>query len=499
MRVDLRMSIAVATLAALCGPAGVAHATWGSGGNGGGASKALTVSAGNTPTTSISGRNVTVSWTASSISGGGPNADGYIVKRYSTGGAEQSIGSACSGTLTALSCTEGNVPSGSWKYSVTPTYQNWRGSESGQSTTQGVDSPGYTLSSSSTVTGLPAALSGNLTAFKTGATVTYRLDDPTTGTVLSATTTPSTIGTNGAATNSVTIPSGTANGSHTIYAIGSSGDQASAAITVSAPVVTATVIDKTTGCKSGYAKQGGGHYVYANVTNSPASVAADVSNITTGQSNVSLASGSWTVNGVSYNYRSASLTANASLSAGSKSYTVTPAGGAAANGSLTVDNTQPTASDIQLTNKVGGTLGRPEIGDIATYTFSEAMDPCSLVSGWDGSGTTNVVVRIGQSGSIDPVTVWNAGNTAQLPLGSVASNADLVTANATFGATGTASTMSISGGMVTIALGTASSGPRTSNNTTNSVWTPLTSVFDWAGNINSAATATESGAADRQF
>jgi hypothetical protein len=97
-----------------------------------------------------------------------------------------------------------------------------------------VPNPSYTLSGSSTVKSLPATLSGSLAAFQTGATVTYRLDNPTTGTVLSATTTPSTIGNSGAATNSVTIPAGTSNGSHTIYAIGSSGDQASASITVDA-------------------------------------------------------------------------------------------------------------------------------------------------------------------------------------------------------------------------------------------------------------------------
>ena len=37
---------------------------------------------------------------------------------------------------------------------------------------------------------------------------------------------------NGTASVSVTIPSGIANGSHTVYAIGSTGDQASAAINV---------------------------------------------------------------------------------------------------------------------------------------------------------------------------------------------------------------------------------------------------------------------------
>ena len=491
--------VLAAALACLVLLPATAAGNWNGTGGGGAAAKARTIGAGNTPTTSINGRNVTVTWTASGISGGGPNADGYIVKRYDTSNNQQSIGASCSGTVTGLTCTESNVPSGSWKYSVTPAWQNWRGAESSQSATQTVASATFTLSSSSTVTSLPATLNGDLASFKTGATVTYRLDNPTSGTVLSATTAPSTIGSNGAASVSVTIPNGTSGGSHTIYAIGSSGDQASVAITVNTAQVTATAISKTTGCEGGYTKQGGTYYVYANATGSPASVTADVSNITTGQTSVNLVAGSYTVDGVSYGYRSASLTADASLAAGSKSYTVTPAGGASANGSVTIDNTQPTASNIQLTNKAGGTAGRPEIGDLATYTFSEAIDPCSLVSGWDGSGTTSVVVRITQNGSNDTVTVWNPANTTQLPLGSVASNSDLVSGNATFGLTGTASTMSMSGSVVTVTLGTASSGPRTSNNNTASVWTPSTSVFDWAGNSNTAATATESGGSDLNF
>jgi hypothetical protein len=220
-------------------------------------------------------------------------------------------------------------------------------------------------------------------------------------------------------------------------------------------------------------------------------VTADVSNVTTGQTNVSLASGSWTVSGVSYNYRSASLSASDPLSAGSKSYTVTPAAGSATSGSVTVNNTQPAASDVQTTNKAGGIAGRPEQGDTITYTFSEAIDPCSLVAGWDGTGTTNVVVRINQSASADPLLVYNSANTTQLPLGSV-NTINSVGSNRTFGASGTPSTMSMSGSTVTVTLGTQSGNAATLAATTL-VWTPSTADFDWAGNLNTAAAATQSG------
>jgi hypothetical protein len=228
--------LAMATVGLLIGSVAFAFGAWGGSGSGGGSSKAHSLPTGNSPTTSINGRNVAVSWTTSSYAGS-TNVSDYTVKRYDSGGTVQSIGSNCSGTISALTCTESNVPSGSWKYSVTPKAgNNWVGTESSQSTTQVVPNASYTLSSSSTVTSLPATLNGSLAAFKTGATVTYRLDDPSTGTLLGSTTTPSTIATNGTATNAVTIPSGTANGSHTIYAIGSSGDQASVAITLNVPL-----------------------------------------------------------------------------------------------------------------------------------------------------------------------------------------------------------------------------------------------------------------------
>ncbi len=233
----LRLGLLSATaVVALFSCVAGADASWGGNGSGNGYSKARSMPGGNTPTPSITGRNVTVSWSTSSFAGGGPNINDYTVKRYDTGGGAQTIGANCSGTISALTCTEDNVPSGSWKYSVTPKAgTNWVGTESSQSTTQVVPNPTYTLSSSSTVTSLPTSLNGNLAAFKTGATVTYRLDDPSTGPLLSSGTTPSTIGNDGAASNSVTIPSGTLNGSHTIYAIGSSGDEASVAISVQVP------------------------------------------------------------------------------------------------------------------------------------------------------------------------------------------------------------------------------------------------------------------------
>jgi hypothetical protein len=95
-----------------------------------------------------------------------------------------------------------------------------------------VASPSLSFSSSTTVTALPTTLSGSIAAYVGGQTVTFRLDDASTGTVLSSALSPTPVPSGGGSSASVTIPAGTANGSHTIYAVGSAGDVASASITV---------------------------------------------------------------------------------------------------------------------------------------------------------------------------------------------------------------------------------------------------------------------------
>lgn len=227
-----RCTLLAAIAAVLLGSPAAADASWAHGGSGSQAAKAVTMPAGNQPTVSVSGRNATVSWSASAFPGGTAVA-GYVVKRYDTSGNAQTIGSGCSGTVSALTCTENAVPAGSWKYSVTPKQSNWTGAESSQSSTATVASPSLSFSSSTTVTSLPTTLSGTIASFVTGQTVTYRLDDATSGTVLSGSLSPTPVGNGGGGSITVTIPAGTANGAHTVYAIGSSGDVASAAITVS--------------------------------------------------------------------------------------------------------------------------------------------------------------------------------------------------------------------------------------------------------------------------
>ena len=277
-----------------------------------------------------------------------------------------------------------------------------------------------------------------------------------------------------------------------------------------APTVSATVIAKSGLYFAGFIKQGGTYYVYANATDggaAPSGIAtirADVSAVTTGQTAVSLVAGSYTVGGVTYGYRTAIQTANATLTAGSKSYTLTSTDNNANSRlqtgfTVTVDNTAPTATDIQAVNG-GATVGRIELGDTITYTYSEVIDPESILAGWTGA-STNVVVRFTNNASLDTFAVWNAANTVQLPLGSVNANGNYVGGASTAGASGTASTMGLntSTNRITITLGTVSGSLNTDTSNRTATWTPSATAFDRARNAMSTTAVNETGAADPDF
>jgi hypothetical protein len=306
------------------------------------------------------------------------------------------------------------------------------------------------------------------------------------------------------------------------------GDIVTAAADFTPPAITAAAIGKTVGGATGFIKQGGTYYVYATVatdTGHPASgiasVTANVTTITTGQTAVALVAGTYTAGGVSYNYRSAALTAAAVLGEGTKAFTITAtdkAGNAKTfSANVTVDNTPPKASDIQTANG-GATVGRAEEKDSITYTFSEPIEPESILAGWNGSAT-NVVVRMVDNGLLglatgnDELIVNNAANSAALPLGTVnMGSGEYVTSllggalggSIYFGATGTASSMTMSGNTVTITLGTYSAesilvGRATAGTAGSMIWTPVATPFDRAANPMSTTPVTQTGAAKKEF
>ncbi|MGZ8615107.1 MAG: hypothetical protein ACXWX4_10570 [Actinomycetota bacterium] len=504
-RVVLAISLALAVIA---GPS-VAWAAWTGAGGGSGFGKAVTMPDGATPSASVTGRNVAVSWTQATFPDSTP-VNASLVERYDGADVAQGVGSACAGTITTSGCTEAAVPPGTWTYTVIPKHHAWIGTEGPQSVAVTVAAPSLTFSSSTTLATLPGSLSGDVASFVTGETIVFRLDDPDTGTVLSGSVTNSPIPFSGASPVNVTIPVLVSAGAHTVYAVGSMGSQASAAFTVSphdvtAPTVSSAVIAKSGGGVGGFIRQNGGYYIYANVTDqgSPSSgiatVRANVSTVTTGATAVALTAGSFSVEGVSFNYRSAVQTASNPLAAGSKPFSIT-ATDVATNPvtqggfSVTVDNTVPSAADVQTVNG-GATPGRAETGDQLVLTYSEPLDPSRILAGWTGASTT-VTVRLVQNGGGDRVQIRNAADAAILPLGTVFLNrTDFTGSTRSF----TGSTMVLSGSTITITLGTPSGAVTTAAAAANMTWTPSNTAWDRAGNACSTTTRTELAPLDLDF
>lgn len=276
-----------------------------------------------------------------------------------------------------------------------------------------------------------------------------------------------------------------------------SGNSFSAAPDFVPPSASASVIVRQNGGVAGYIRQGGSYYVYANAsdTGNPASgiasVTGNVSNVTTGQTAAALASGSFTAAGQSYNRRSALLSANAALAQSTYNYTLALADNDSnsqtqSGFSVVVDNTAPSASDIQAVR--AAPLNSIDPGDALVYSYSEPMDPTTILAGWNGTATAITVTIT----TANPGVLTTSANLGSVSLGTTAYNG---ATDATFDAT-----MTMSGSNVTVTLGTQTGG-RSSRSMGNATltWTPSTAATDRAGNAVGSSSATESGASDSDF
>jgi hypothetical protein len=165
---------------------------------------------------------------------------------------------------------------------------------------------------------------------------------------------------------------------------------------------------------------------------------------------------------------------------------------------LKVDNTAPTAVDVQGAN--GGTARKLDKGDTLTFTYGETMDPASVLAGWNGA-STSVTVKVSNGATADTLSVWDAAGTTRLGLTSPTQDLKLnqswVSANVTYTAK-----IAQSGANVIVTFDTPSPSNKVSSNVTGTVpmaWTPSTAATDLAGNPCAATAATESGTADVDF
>jgi hypothetical protein len=263
-----------------------------------------------------------------------------------------------------------------------------------------------------------------------------------------------------------------------------------------APSASASVIDQVENRTAGYIRSSVAYFVYANVSDSgnPASgvaaVEADVSNVSSGQTEVPLLAGSYSADGVSYNYRSAELKAKSSLTAGAKPYTLELADSAGNKASQAFSATAYATfkgTEVETGNASGGTEGKPEKGDTVSFEFNNLPEASSIVSGWSGSGAKSVTVSIANNAENDTLSVSGA------TIGAVQLKGDFTESTATF----SGSTLSLSGSTATIVLGTASGSVKADNDKSRAVWTPSSANLDLAGNACSTSNVT--GGNKKQF
>ena len=524
-----RRSLLVAVMAAgLAFVTFAAYAAWSGAITGTGLARAQTLT-GNKPTGTVSGSNVTVTWTASTFSDG-VAATGYTVRRYSfPGGTVQTVGANCSGTITGTSCTENGVPTGTWQYTVTPSYSTWTGAESTKSDAVVVAALDTTKP---TTTASPSPAANAAGWYNANVTVTLTATDPAPGVVKQITYSATGVQSFGPTTvlgSSATVP----------------------AITIAGT----TNLDYFAEDLAGNVETTKTLVVKLDKTPPSATLAALPSRIRNGQS----LTGTYTDAGsgiasVTYYYcvsTTATCTAANGTSAGSSStspYSLTwnsqPADGdykvvvnavdAAGNATLsnvvttTVDNTAPTITALSLSNKTGGTAGSVEEDDTIVLTFSEAPDLTTICAGWTGStvigaDTNNAVtVTLTDGGTTAPDTISLSVANAQcstfnfgpIALGAAGSATNYVTgggsANIRYRGNSAATRSTVSWDAtnlrLTILLGAADpqngGTPGTVGSPgTQATYTPSPSIKDLAGNqvSGTASNPATSGSTAQQF
>jgi peptidoglycan/xylan/chitin deacetylase (PgdA/CDA1 family) len=141
---------------------------------------------------------------------------------------------------------------------------------------------------------------------------------------------------------------------------------------------------------------------------------------------------------------------------------------------INVLNTAPKATSIATAH--GSTTGKVQTGDSITFTYSQAIDSTSVLSGWSGSSTP---VQVQLAGKKTTTTLSVTSGATTLPLGSVDLggvflNSASMTSNATMVQTGTS---------IKITLGSIASGTVASKVVTGGsiVWTPSSGAKNLAG------------------
>jgi hypothetical protein len=175
--------------------------------------------------------------------------------------------------------------------------------------------------------------------------------------------------------------------------------------------------------------------------------------------------------------------------------------GTATNQTVTIDKTPPLASAIATTN--AGTVGRPEVNDTVSFTYSELMNPATLYDGWSNAGqadVTNAKITFddstggnGTNKDNDSFTVTVAGHALTVG-GGINMDGNVVSSQGgTYSFTAKLHYSEVSSkSVITVTLTSLNTGGSTigtSAATGKATWAPGSGATDVAGNVFTPGTA----------
>ena len=164
-----------------------------------------------------------------------------------------------------------------------------------------------------------------------------------------------------------------------------------------------------------------------------------------------------------------------------------------------VNNLGPTGTDVQGAN--GGVNDRLDAGDSVTFTYSEAIDPASIMAGWNG-GPAAMRVRVNNAGTSDSMEFYDAANTDAARAARDGHRRWRSTSTTSPRPTVFNATIVRSGSNITVTIGSLISGAVTSSPKGKNamVWQTNSQATSLAtGKPVLPATVTESGASDLDF
>ncbi len=481
------------------------------------------------PTTSTPHSNtVTVTFAQAHTTAGHVAVAGYTIARYPAGAAVgTSISASCSSSGGITTCTETSVPDGKWQYTDMPFLPgtNWVGVTSGRSSTVTVDttppavavtypvkSTTYGINWTGTITGTASDATSGV------ASAAVAVENATTGKWWDGTSfgagSQTFVAATGTTAWSLKFEATNLDSGDTYTVVGQATDKAgnvgtSSTVTFtydsSPPTVTVSYPADTTygsdwsGSVTGSASTNSGSAltgVTVAIKDTTASTWWGGSSFNQSTATFVTASGasSWTLS-----LTGGDLTSGHSYTVVAKARDGLDNVGTSSVATFTYDISPPPAGTaIDTTN--GGTAGTIDANDTLIFTFSEAMKPGSLLSGFDGSPTA--VVACISSGTPNVLTLTTGtpstacGTARTVNVGSVSLGtngyASTVTwaewpATMAFNAGDTVLTVTFTGGCANTSSGSCDSDTASVTTDTTFAWNPSSAATSQGGVAMSTA------------